>query len=68
MTVDTAKDAYSLIHSGLGAWIEGAIAEGFESEPIGRLTSDSHWADELIAMADRMARLETRIEHLKEPE
>ncbi|MBO29516.1 MAG: hypothetical protein CML61_12315 [Rhodobacteraceae bacterium] len=52
----SAKDAYALIHKSLGAWVSGALEDGFEDSPM-----ESGLASELLEMADLMLTAENKI-------
>ena len=55
--VKTSADAYRLIHSGLAGWIESAIGEGFEEDPMNK-SQGALWVDELLTLASRMRAIE----------
>lgn len=52
----TSNDVLKLIHLNLGFWIEAALENGFEVEPL-----ENNCARELITMADMMAEIEEKM-------
>lgn len=65
-SVETSNDAYRLIHMSLAGWLEGALENGFEIDPIGPSVEASP-VDEYMLMAAKMREIEGHTEIISTP-